>query len=469
MFFKGEIIMKKILKILKIVVITFLIYGVVFGLLILKWPKYVSSDLNYDANNMVIPSEANSYAYLVETSQEALNVRLGLVEKAEKTIEMIYYQYLDDKAGEIFSGALLKRADEGLEITVIIDGLRPVRKRTHKILAAHENIKFQIYEPLSPIFIHRTHNVLHDKILLIDDNYGLIGGRNIADRFLIEDNDTVTLDRDVLVYSSDEKSEAGIEMKEYFKELKESKYVKNYRVKNKKSFESDKNEMIFKYENYRLENEYNLDLVLSEKGVAVDKVSFIRSPLNRGNKEPVLFNVTKDLFALSDEIVIQSPYITTSRLMKKEFPYDKSKNITFITNNLETNPNPFGISGYIRLRNKLAKNYQVYEHQKENSIHAKTITIGNNISIIGSQNIDHRSFFLSTESAVVILSEDFQNVLNVELENLVNDSLLVNEDGSYAFNENVEPIERTTFKKIKVKVLSWITSLFNELLFKNTQ
>ena len=132
MFFKGEIIMKKILKILKIVVITFLIYGVVFGLLILKWPKYVSSDLNYDANNMVIPSEANSYAYLVETSQEALNVRLGLVEKAEKTIEMIYYQYLDDKAGEIFSGALLKRADEGLEITVIIDGLRPVRRKLTK-------------------------------------------------------------------------------------------------------------------------------------------------------------------------------------------------------------------------------------------------------------------------------------------------------------------------------------------------
>lgn len=466
-FFKGEINMKKVLKIFKIVLVAFLVYALVFGLLIFKWPKYAQSDLNYEADKMLIPSEANSYAYLVETSKEAFNVRLGLLEKAEKTIDMIYYQYLDDEASEIFSGALLKRADEGLEITIIIDGLRPFRKKTHKTLAAHENIKFQIYEPLSVLFVRRTHNVMHEKILLIDDNYGLIGGRNIANRFLLEDNDTVTLDRDVLVYSSNEKSEAGLEMKEYFKELSESKYVKDYKKKNKKSFLNYKEEMIFKYENYRSLNEYDLDAVLNLKGVAVDKVSFVRSPLNRGTKEPVLFNVTKDLFALSDNIVIQSPYITKSRLMKKEFFPDNNKNITFITNNLETNPNVFGLSGYVRLRNNLAKNYTVYEYQRENSIHAKTITIGNNISIIGSQNMDHRSLFLSTESAVVILSEDFQNVLNVELDNLIADSLLVNEDGSYAPNENVEPIKRKTFKKIKVKVASWFSVLINEMLFKN--
>lgn len=458
--------MKKSLNILKIIIIVYLVYAIIFGLLIFKWPKYLKSDLNYDTNKMLVPSEADSYAYLVEGSDEAFNVRLGLIEKAKESIDMIYYKYLQDEAGEIFSGALLKRADEGLKITITMDGLRPSRKKIHKTLAAHPNITFQIYEPLSLLFIHRTHNVMHEKILLIDDNYGLIGGRNIASRFLLEDNDAITLDRDVLVYSSDDKSEAGLQMKEYLTELSKSKYVKDYNKKNRKSYDEYKEKMILKYEGYRLLNEYDLDLVLSEKGVAVDKVSFVRSPLKRGTKEPVLFNVTKDLFALSDNIVIQSPYITKSRLMKKEFLENENKNITFITNNLETNPNMFGLSGYVRIRNRLAKDYTVYEHQMENSIHAKTITIGNNISIIGSQNIDHRSFFLSTESAVVILSEDFQDVLNVELNNLIDQSLLVNEDGSYSHNENIDPVERSLYKRIKVKMFSWFSSLFNEMLFK---
>lgn len=459
--------MKKTLKILKIIVIVYLIYIIVFGLLIFKLPTYLKSNLHYDTETLLTPSDSLSYAYLVEDNNEAFNIRLSLIEKVENSIDLIYYKFKEDKAGEIFSGALLKKALAGIQITIIIDGTRSYKNQLFKTLATFKNITFQIYEPISPLFIMRAHNVLHDKILLIDDNYGLIGGRNIENRFLLKDNETVTLDRDVLIYSPLEKSEAGLEMKNYINELKTSKYVKTYKPKYKQSYDKYKDELIEKYHEYIFLNDYNLDLTLSEKGIKVDKVSFLRSPLNRGTKEPVLFNVINDLILLGDDIVIQSPYITKSYLMKKNFPKNNNKNITFLTNNLETNPNMFGLSGYVRIRKTLVKNYTLYESQKESAIHAKTITIGNNISIIGSQNIDHRSFFLSTESAVVIISEEFQEELNKKINAIIADSLLVKSDGSYEQKENVLPIKISTYKKIKIKLASWISSLFNEMLFKN--
>ena len=66
------------------------------------------------------------------------------------------------------------------------------------------------------------------------------------------------------------------------------------------------------------------------------------------------------------------------------------------------------------------------------------------ISHIGSQNIDHRSFYLSTESAVVIYSKQFRDALNEKFDLIIADSLLVNSDGEYEVNDNVEvaPLKR---------------------------
>ena len=458
--------MKKVFTFLKRFLIIYLIYILVFGLLIFKLPYYTKSNLAYDTNKMLSPSIDDSYAYLVEENNEAFNVRLALIENAKTSIDLIYYKYLEDEAGKIFTGALLKKANEGIKITIIIDGVRPLKNNMYKALAIDENICFKIYEPLSAVFVKRTHNVMHEKILLTDDNYGLIGGRNIESRFLLDNNETITLDRDVLVYSKNEKSEVGIEIKDYLNELHEAKHVKDYNPTIKKSYLLYQEELIDLYNTFYSSNDYNLEETLNENSVKVDRVSFIRSPLNRGTKEPVLFNVVKDLASNDQKVIIQSPYITKSRLMEKDFKQNSNKNITFITNNLETNPNMFGLSGYIRIRKKLAQNYNVYEYQKENSIHAKTITIGNNISIIGSQNIDHRSLYLSTESAVVIYSEDFQKVLNKELDNLITNSLLVNSDGTYQEKENLEAVKLSGFKNFRIRALSLISSLFNEMLFK---
>lgn len=448
-------------KFFKIFIIIYVSYALITGLLIFKIPIVVKSDLLYDTSLMTTKSDSDTYAYLVEDIDEAMNVRLGLIEEATETINITYYKYLMDEAGQILSGALLTRADEGIKINIILDSRSYSKNKNLRSLISHENVTYKVYEPSSLLFIHHIQNTLHDKILTIDQKYGLIGGRNVTDRFLI-DNDVNVLDRDVLIFSKEKECETVLQMNDYYEELFTSKYAKLYKRKNRVKYQETRDEMKEKYFEHRL-NGYDFISAI-ETATKVERATFVRSPLNRMQKEPIMFNVVNQLMENSDNIIIQSPYITKSRLMKKYFPYDETKNITFITNNMQTNPNIPSLSGYIRIRKKLATLYNVYEIQTTDSIHAKTITIGDNISIIGSLNIDHRSMFLSTESSVVIYSEEFQEVLNVQLNELIEQSLLVNEDGTYEENNNVIEIEKNNFKKAVVRFTSWISWFFNEML-----
>lgn len=448
-------------KFLKIFIIIYVSYALISGLLIFKIPVVVKSDLEYDTSLMTTKSDSDTYAYLVEDIDEAMNVRLGLIEEAVETINITYYKYLMDEAGQTLSGALLTRADDGVKINIILDSRSYTKNKYLRAIIAHENITYKVFEPSSLLFIHRIQNTLHDKILIVDQKYGLIGGRNVTDRFLIDDEVNV-LDRDVLIFSQDDECETVLQMNTYFEELFNSKYSKLYRRKDRVKYQETRDEMKEKYSDHRL-NGYDLISSIAS-ATKVDRATFVRSPLNRMQKEPILFNVVSELMESSDNITIQSPYITTSRLMKKYFPADETKNITFITNNMTTNPNIPSLSGYIRIRKKLARLYNVYEVQSKDSIHAKTITIGDNISIIGSLNIDHRSMFLSTESSVVIYSKEFQEVLNIQLNELIEQSLLVNEDGTYEKNDNVIEIEKNNFKRAVVRFTSWISWFFSEML-----
>ena len=451
--------MRKTLKILKYILIGYLIYFLVLGVLIFKLPVYKNSGISYDIEAMKSVNGNDNYAHIVETPKEALDVRLALLNEATSTINIAYYMFYSDSLGQTIAGILLKKADEGIKINIIIDNKLFRKTKMMKTLSAHSNINLYKYERKSLLLPFALQNSLHDKILTIDNKYGLIGGRNLLDRFFFENTLNQTNDRDVLIFSKLNSNSAVLKMNEYVDELINSN--KTHLVKTK-----NRNYQNIYYEKYldNLDTTYNFNSII-DNAIKVDNITFIRSPLNRLNKEPVVFNVIKELSKDSEKIIIQSPYIVKSRLMAKEFnlPHD---NVTFITNSLANNPNFFATSGYLRLRNKLAKNGNLYEMQFPIGNHAKSVIIDDDISIIGSQNLDPRSFYLSTESAVVIYSKEFNEALEEKFNDLINNSLLVTEKGKYVANDNVTENKLSTFKKIILYLVSGLSAPFNEMLFK---
>ncbi|HEY8445145.1 MAG TPA: phospholipase D-like domain-containing protein, partial [Bacilli bacterium] len=179
---------------------------------------------------------------------------------------------------------------------------------------------------------------------------------------------------------------------------------------------------------------------------------------------PVVFNTLIELSQKYDELFIQSPYLIINNEMKKYLNDLENKDITILTNNLDYNPNYFATSGYIRYRKKIAQNTKLYEFQSQSSIHAKTIVMGDEISIIGSFNIDPRSTFLSTESVVVIYSQEFTAHLNNTLSQYLNQSLEVDDDGNYISKINVEAVNKRNGKRKIIRLLSFFTYFHDELL-----
>lgn len=442
-------------------------YLFIFGVLSFLVHFEVPSYLEYDVNALRQYSIEDQHVYLVEERQFALDIRLALIAHAQEQIDISYYALHDGDSSDIFFGSLLTAAQRGVEIRFILDGFiegRGINDSTKMmLLASHPNITIAHYEVFDIKAPYAVQNRLHDKLLIVDNKYGLIGGRNIGDRYFFDDPNLTNLthDRDILVFG--EPSKAVEDMSEYYDILFNSPYSS---VLDSKENHQDYSYYLEDYENYLTEQRLNLPELIDrvyQDAFLVDNVTFLRSPLNRMNKEPVIFNTLIELSHDYDDFIIQSPYLIFSRPMRAMFSKLEYDDMVILTNHPYTNPNIFAVSGYLRIREELVINTRLFEYQKPLSLHTKTIIMGDDISVIGSLNIDPRSAYLSTESVVVIYDEAFNLYLRSVIDDYLEDSLEVSDTLNY-LEGNIDPIEISNTRRIIAHIFKYLTYFFDEML-----
>lgn len=183
-------------KLFLIVLSVYIIYAIFFGIAIyyIDDPEISSYLENTNTSKFlgdnksedeVVPDEV----VLLEEREKSGMARINLIENAEKTLDITSLIIHSGDYSNIYIGSILDAADRGVEVRVILDGLVHSVKSRDIIytFSAHPNIKIKFYEPfrLSKPWI--WNNRLHDKLLLVDGQYALIGGKNIADKFFISD------------------------------------------------------------------------------------------------------------------------------------------------------------------------------------------------------------------------------------------------------------------------------------------
>lgn len=457
---QNLLVYEKKRSIIKTIIYLYFIYFFSSIILFIKVPISPKFNKEYNVEEMKTKNNQDNYAKIIETPTEALDVRLSIIEQAKETIDLIYFKFKNGEAGDLIIAGLLKKADEGVKIRIMVDGLNPDTSTNFMLLSNHPNVSYYYFEKFSFIAPYNVNNSLHDKMMMVDNNYGIIGGRNINDRFLIDGHENLTKDRDVLVYSSNSDTNAVVEMTEYFDDLLNSKYVKEFKLSKPKNAFKVKEDLISYHNSYDFNNlEHNL-----KDSIKVDNVSFVRSPLNRLNKKTVFYDILDELIDEVDNVTIQSPYFTQSKRFNKYYNNENNKKITYITNNIATNPNFSALTGYVTIRNKMANNGTLYEIQDDYSNHAKSLTIGDNLSMIGSFNFDNRSLRLSTESGFIIYSKEFNEALTSKFDDLINKSLIVDKKGNYIKNDNIVMTKARPFKKYLVNVTSLVSRLISELM-----
>ena len=95
------------------------------------------------------------------------------------------------------------------------------------------------------------------------------------------------------------------------------------------------------------------------------------------------------------------------------------------------------------------------------SYHGKSITIGDELAIVGSFNMDMRSAYLDTELMLVVDSKEVTSQLKGYMEAYEADSVKVLDEENYEIPEGVERQELTKKREQRIRLVS----LFNWFRF----
>ena len=395
-------------------------------------------------------------------------------------------------------------------------------------LAASSGTSIKIYNKVNPLAPWRSMGRLHDKYLIADKSSYIIGGRNTFSYFLGSNSQYKNYDRDVLVYCENANEDSSVnDLLSYFENVwnyKESKpYMsgvnslesdsghfiinadenndKSNSVTKKKSnllSKSDvaaaKEELISLYTEYYANNSDNIFTVTSSdeelKDADYDNISgdrtdntdnniykdtyevrniaLLSNPIEYTSKKPVVWYQLVELMKNAhSKVKIHTPYIICNDYMYDglEEVCNSVENVSLMTNSIGNNGNPFGSADYYVNKNKiLGTGIDVWEYEGGYSYHGKSVLIDDNISVIGSFNLDMRSVYLDTELMLVIDSEDINRQLSESMESYEHVARNANSDGSYDNPYDVEPVELSQYRRRQMMLIKnfvlWARYLF---------
>lgn len=139
---------------------------------------------------------------------DALLARVVLAEAAERSLDAQYYIWHDDLTGRIFADALLRAADRGVRVRVLLDDVGAQANDTNLlILDSHPNIEIRLFNPIASRSFRglgmlgdfsRVNRRMHNKAFVADNQAAILGGRNVGDEYFEASSEVAFGDLDVL-------------------------------------------------------------------------------------------------------------------------------------------------------------------------------------------------------------------------------------------------------------------------------
>jgi len=395
--------------------------------------------------------------YVLEKGEESLLARAWLTDNASRTIDIQYFIWSTDNIGTLASEALLRAAQRGVIVRVIVDDLLiDADNDTLLALAAHPNVHIRIYNPQYSVgtgLLQRLGNLvkdfravnqrMHDKVALFDGLAGITGGRNIADEYFDYDAEYNFRDRDVLLVGP-----AAGKLAESFERFWDSplavpveRQLQDERLS--PDVVANHHAWLHDYaqnpENYTHRVRAILEALdrrfssLSESLVWCDTRVISDLPGKNDGSQGLKGGGTatrvleKALEEATTRVTIQTPYVVLTDEALSQFAdlVRRGVRVRIVTNSLASTDNLQAYSGYHKQREALLatgielhefraypmiqqqlneRHAELKQHNPIFAMHAKTMVIDGTSLFIGTFNLDPRSANLNTEIGVRIES-----------------------------------------------------------------
>ena len=150
-----------------------------------------------------------------ETAHLALNdafisiaARLHLIHQAKHSLDLQYYIWKNDSIGQLMLAELLKAADRGVKVRLLIDDQNGTQLDARlKALSQHPNFEIKLFNPykyrqfrlMDYLFrFSAINHRMHNKLLIADGSIAITGGRNISREYFDASEHFQFTDMDIL-------------------------------------------------------------------------------------------------------------------------------------------------------------------------------------------------------------------------------------------------------------------------------
>jgi cardiolipin synthase C len=176
-------------------------------------PAKADSPIVAAARKRAAAHGTDSGARLLNESIDALLVRIALADGAKYSIDLQYYLFHSDATGKLLALHVLKAADRGVRVRVLLDDLHQVGKdEVLRALDGHPHVEVRLFNPFYERNgstwgvvkqfagdFSRLNRRMHNKAFIVDDAVAVVGGRNIGDEYFDAHADVNFRDMDVMV------------------------------------------------------------------------------------------------------------------------------------------------------------------------------------------------------------------------------------------------------------------------------
>jgi len=384
---------------------------------------------------------------LLQRGRDAFAARALLARLAEKSLDIQYYMYHQDTVGGLLTYEVLRAADRGVRVRMLIDDIYGNQDENVWVaLNAHENIEVRMWNPwkrgggkagrmIQSVF--RAAQIdyrMHAKSFTADNQAAILGGRNIGDEYFDADKDVAFADIDVLSIGPPVR-EVSSEFDSYWNAehaFPVDILVRPGTAKDLDALRSEKDA----FHNKQATSDYVQALDDSDlaTGLKDGSLAFSWSEARVIHDSPQKEDLKK---AGHEELLISqlAPFITSAKksvnIVSPYFvPGDKATEalcklsqdgveVRILTNSLASNDVSAVHAGYAKYRRKLlrcgVRLFELDESLKDregkmftwlpglakSSLHAKTMVFDGEIMFVGSFNFDKRSLYINNEIGLV--------------------------------------------------------------------
>ncbi len=369
---------------------------------------------------------AAEVALLTEGGQ-ALAARLALIDGARRSVLAQYYSWQEDVSGRLLLAALLRAARRGVSVRLLIDDLHAGEHRYLESLTADTRIQLRMFNPFWLRFgrryfgwleilysFRRLNHRMHNKLLLVDGEWAILGGRNIGDAYFDLDPQRHFIDVDVLCRGA-----ICPILARGFLFYWRSRWSHHWR---RLHWLRPAERQLQQLQAQLLQ--CGLPEMATRQALPAFELAALawypararllldppRKILHLGRRpRHAVQALLAEFWRLQHSLTVVSPYLVLTRALYRALRRlsRQQRRLIVLTNSLASTDVPATYAGYRRRRRHLLR-FRAALHELQphagDSLHAKLALLDEHSLLIGSLNLDPRSFYLNTEMALLLES-----------------------------------------------------------------